>query len=62
MRWDGADFIVITIGWSDEQIEGWKIMLERNVSFLIIHYFILFCGANGVPNSSAEKRQDPSET
>jgi hypothetical protein len=38
-----ADFIVITIGWSDEQIEGWKIMLERNVSFLtIVIYFILW--------------------
>ena len=23
----------IIVGWGDEQIEGWKIMLERNVRF-----------------------------
>jgi activating signal cointegrator complex subunit 2 len=25
----------VQTGWGDEQIEGWKIMLERNVSFLL---------------------------
>lgn len=52
-------FIVIKIGLSHEQIEGWKIMLEKNVSCLAS---LIFCGADGVPNSSAEERQDPSET
>jgi hypothetical protein len=36
VRWDGVEliFIVIKIGLSHEQIEGWKIMLEKNVSYL----------------------------
>ena len=37
----GADVFlsfVLAIGWSDEQIEGWKIMLERNVSSSIFRW------------------------
>lgn len=29
------------VGWGDEQIEGWKIMLDRNVSLLSLSYLIL---------------------
>jgi hypothetical protein len=36
--------VIFVIGWSDEQIEGWRIMLERNVSLLLLllllHVFI----------------------
>jgi len=51
----GADFIVIQIGWSDEQIEGWKIMLERNVSFLAIFYFLYLVGLTVCPIRQPKK-------
>lgn len=55
-------------GWADEQIEGWRIMLERNVSGFHFRFDILFClcavNAHGFGDSGfvAQERQNPCET
>jgi activating signal cointegrator complex subunit 2 len=43
-------------GWGDEQIEGWKIMLERNVRSYTVRVY------NLTDKASASQKQDTTET
>lgn len=38
-RGKGREQLKASTGWGDEQIEGWRIMLERNVSLLLLYLF-----------------------
>lgn len=42
------------LGWVDEQIEGWKIMLDRDVSFSSMIIFITSIDIYGVALYQAE--------
>ena len=57
--------MLLLVGWVDEQIEGWRVMLERNVSaefFRLVNSTLMFGNFNSQRKTRSFKNMNFLET